>query len=153
MFRRWRFGPIAASILAGFVGAAVVDFAVTLVRATGGAAPISLFALSIGLYGAVGLLCAAGLGLIVSGVLRAIPGGAAGLVGDERRDRAAATGILAGVAGTVVMAVVVAAGQKVLVRPMQSDKLATIAAAGLVLLAAPLGGRSPWDCLGRSRAG
>jgi choline-sulfatase len=140
---RWRFGPVVASILAGFLGAAVVDVAATLVRATPPAAPGSLFQLAVGLYGVFGLIVAVGLGVLVAGVLRAIPGGAQGLramgADAERRDRMVATGILAAALGVLVMAVVVALGHKALVRPMQSDKLAMIATAGLVLLSAPLG--------------
>ena len=68
----------------------------------------------------------------------AVPGGLGRLRADARVDGAAAAGLLAGAIGVGVMAVVVAAAHKVVVRPMQSDRLATIAVAGLVLLAAPL---------------
>jgi choline-sulfatase len=135
---RWRLGPIAASTLGGIVAAGVVDFLVTVVRATGPASPGAVLALALGIYGAVGLIVAAVLGFLVAGILGAIPGGAAALVMDERRDRTAATGILTAAIGVVVIALVVAMGHKIVVRPMQSDKLATIAIAGLVLLAAPL---------------
>jgi arylsulfatase A-like enzyme len=133
----WRLGPLPASILAGFGGAAIVDVGVTMARATGPTTIPSLVVLAIGLYGAVGIFLAGGLGLLVSGVLRAIPGGASGLLADERSDRALATGVLSVAAGVVIMAVLVAAGHGIVVRPMQSEKLATIATAGLVLLAAP----------------
>ncbi|HEY4185203.1 MAG TPA: sulfatase-like hydrolase/transferase [Polyangia bacterium] len=131
-----RLGPIAASVLAGFLGAGVVDVIATVLRApTPGAAP-SLLLLSLGLYGAAGLLAASVVGLLAAGVLAAIPGGPAALVDDPRVDGNAAAGLLSALAGTAVIAVVVALGQRVLVRPMQSDRLATIASAGLVLIGA-----------------
>ena len=136
MISRLRFGPVAASILAGFLGAGVVDFVVTMARAPGPASPGALLALSLGIYGAVGLVAALVLGALVGGVQRAIPGGPTTLRDDAGRDHAVATGLLATAIGVGAMAVIAAAGQRVLVRPMQSDKLATIAAAGLVLLAA-----------------
>ncbi|MES1206239.1 MAG: sulfatase-like hydrolase/transferase [Pseudomonadota bacterium] len=138
---RWRFGPIAASILAGLVGAGVVDVLVTLARTARPSAPGALLALGLALYGTAGLVVAIGVGVLAGGVLVSIGGAGASSLrdrSDDRRDRAAATGILAGAAGVGVMAVVVAAGHKIVVRPMQSDLLATIATAGLVLAAAPL---------------
>jgi hypothetical protein len=136
MKRRWRFGPVPASILAGFLGAGVVDALVTVARAPGPSSPLAVFALSLGLYGIAGLLAAAVSGFLVGGVLGAIPGGAGGLVGpapeNERRDRGVAAALLAGTVGLVAVAITVAVGHKVVVRPMQSDLLATIAAAGSV---------------------
>jgi arylsulfatase A-like enzyme len=138
---RWRLGPIAASILAGFVGAGALDVLVSVIRTSSGSGSLpGLLLLGMGLYGCAGLACAAVIGLLATGVLRALPGGLAGLTADDRRDALVATGILAATIGIVVMAFVVAFGHKVIVRPMQSDKLATIAVAGLVLLAAPLAG-------------
>jgi len=131
-----RLGPVAASVLAGFLGAGVADVVATAVRAPAAGGGPGLFLLSMGLYGAAGLLAACVIGLLAAGVLGAIPGGAATLVRDPDVDRSAAAGILAGAVGTVVVALGAAAGQRLLVRAMQSDKLATIASAGLVLLSA-----------------
>ncbi|HEY8926397.1 MAG TPA: sulfatase-like hydrolase/transferase, partial [Polyangia bacterium] len=130
-----RLGPIAASVLAGFLGAGVVDVMVTVARAQGPAAPPSLLLLALGLYGTAGLLAACVVGLLAGGVLGAIPGGPSALVENAETDRAAASAILGGLGGLVVAAVIAALGQRMLVRPMQSDKLATIAAAGLVFIA------------------
>ena len=130
-----RLGPIAASVLAGFLGAGVVDVIVTVARAHGLAAAPSLLLLAFALYGAVGLLAACVVGLLTGGVLGAIPGGASALVENVETDRAAASAIISGLVGLAVAAAVAALGQRVLVRPMQSDKLATIAAGGLVFIA------------------
>ena len=79
---------------------------------------------------------AIGAGLLVGGVLGAIPGGPGALRDEPRaRPRASPTGILAGVVGVAVAAVVAAAGQRLLIGKMQSQKLATIAAAGMVAIA------------------
>ena len=131
-----RLGPIAASVLAGFLGAGVADVFATLVRAPGAGGGAGLFLLSMGLYGAAGLLAACVIGLLAAGVLGAIPGGLGSLPREADVDRTAAAGVLAGAVATLVVAFGVAAGQKLLVRPMQSDKLATIASAGLVLISA-----------------
>jgi arylsulfatase A-like enzyme len=137
---RWRLGPIAASILAGFVGAGVLDALVTGLRTSGASAPGALLTMGLGLYGAVGLVAALVVGTLTAGVLRALPGGFAGLANDDRADALAAAGILAATVGIVTIAAGVALGHKLIVRPMQSDKLATIAVAGLVLLVSPFGG-------------
>jgi len=108
----------------------------TLVRAPGAGGGPGLFLLSMALYGAAGLLAACVIGLLAAGVLGAIPGGPGGLTRDPDLDRGAAAGLLAGTLGTLVVAIGVAVGQKLLVRPMQSDRLATIASAGLVLISA-----------------
>jgi hypothetical protein len=92
--------------------------------------------LAVALYGAAGLVAATVIGLLAAGVLGAIPGGSGALVADPELDRSASSGLLSATVGVGFAAVIVAVGQAVLVRPMQSDKLATIAAAGLVLLAA-----------------
>ena len=136
-----RFGPVPASILAGFIGAGVADAVVTTARASGPSAPVAVFLLSIGLYGIVGLVAAGLFGFLVAGVLGAIPGTLTGPSPEaQRRDRQLATGVLAAAAGVVALAVAAALGHKIVVRPMQSDRLATIATAGLVLLLAPFAG-------------
>ena len=131
-----RLGPIAASVLAGFLGAGVADVLATLVRGPGAGAAPGVFVLAMGLYGAAGLLAACVIGLLAAGVLGALPGGPASLVHQPEVDGSAAAGVLSGSVAALVIAVAAAAGQKLLVRPMQSDKLATIASAGLVLMAA-----------------
>jgi len=130
-----RLGPIAASVLAGFLGAGAVDVLVTVARAQGPVSPPSLLLLAVALYGVAGLLAACVVGLLTGGVLGAIPGGASTLVKNVEADHAAASAIISGLGGLLVAAVIAALGQRVLVRPMQSDKLATIAAAGLVFIA------------------
>lgn len=131
------FGPVAASVLAGFLGASVADVVVTALRANGPAPLGGVSALAVGLYGAAGILTAVVVGLLTSGIFAAIATGGSKLRDDEPRDRAAAAGVLAGAIGVGVVAFAVAAGEKVLVRAMQSDLLAVIAAGGLVVLAAP----------------
>jgi len=130
-----RLGPIAASVLAGFLGAGVVDGMITVARAHGTASLPSLLLLAIALYGTAGLLVACVVGLLAGGVLGAIPGGSSALVENVETDHTAASAVISGLGGLVVAAVIAALGQRVLVRPMQSDKLATIAAAGLVFIA------------------
>ncbi|HSZ82665.1 MAG TPA: sulfatase-like hydrolase/transferase [Polyangia bacterium] len=129
-------GPLAASTFAGVFGAGVVDAAVTLARGGVPGAGLGVVALALGLYGVAALVLAVVVGLFVGGVLAAIPGGAGALRADPERDAAAATGLLAGALGVGVAAVVNAAGQRLLIGQMQSQKLATIAAAGMVAIAA-----------------
>ena len=135
---RARLGPVAASILAGFLGGAACDVIVTLARAT---APTSLGGLlltALGLYGVAGLVTGIAGSWLLTGVLRVIPDGPGRLVHDEALDRKVASTLLAGLVGLVALAAFAGLGQQALVRPMQSDKLATIASAGLVLIGAPL---------------
>jgi len=131
-----RLGPIPASVLAGFLGAGLLDAGVTVLRAPPLSAAPTVLLLAIALYGAAGLVAATGIGLLASGVLGAIPGGAGALAADPELDRSVAAGILTVTLGVGAAAIIAGFGQSVLVRPMQSDKLATIAAAGLVLLGA-----------------
>ncbi|MEO8214745.1 MAG: sulfatase-like hydrolase/transferase, partial [Myxococcales bacterium] len=136
---RWRLNPIVASVLAGFFGAGLADALVTVLRASGGGRPAgAVLVLAVGLYGAAGLVVGLLLGWLINGVWRAVPGDAGTLIGDERRDGLAATGVLVGAVGVTLTAILVAVAHKLIVRPMQSDKLATIAVAGLVLLSAPV---------------
>jgi arylsulfatase A-like enzyme len=131
-------GPLAASTFAGVFGAGVVDAAVTLGRggtqATQGA--MGVLELSLGLYGVAGLGLAVIVGLFAGGVVGAIPGGAGTLRTNPERDLSVTTGLLAGVVGVLVAAIVNAAGQRLLIGKMQSQQLATIAAAGMVFIAA-----------------
>ncbi|HVY44500.1 MAG TPA: hypothetical protein VHB21_01425, partial [Minicystis sp.] len=108
----------------------------TLLRgAVAGAGP-GVVSLSLGLYGAAGLLAAVIVGLVGGGVLEAIPGGPRALRESAERDDAVTTGLLAGALGVGVAAIVAAAGQRLLIGQMQSQRLATIAAAGMVAIAA-----------------
>jgi arylsulfatase A-like enzyme len=129
-------GPLAASTFAGVFGAGVVDAAVTLARGGAPGAAMGVVELSVGLYGAAGLALAATVGLLVGGVIEAIPGGAGTLRSDRDRDLPVTTGLLAGALGVAIAAVINAAGQRLLIGQMQSQKLATIAAAGMMLIAA-----------------
>jgi choline-sulfatase len=129
-------GPLAASTFAGVFGAGVVDAAVTLARSGVSGAGIGVVALSLGLYGVAGLVLAVTVGALVGGVIEAIPGGTRALRTDRARDLPVTTGILAGALGVGVAAIVNAAGQRLLIGQMQSQKLATIAAGGMMLVAA-----------------
>jgi arylsulfatase A-like enzyme len=128
-------GPLAASTFAGVFGAGVADAAVTLARG-GASAAQGVVALSLGIYGVAGLVLAAVVGLFAGGVVGAIPGGAGTLRTNPERDLSITTGLLAGVVGVLVAAIVNAAGQRLLIGKMQSQQLATIAAAGMIFIAA-----------------
>ena len=124
--------PVAASALAGIVGAGILD---ALLAARSGA-PGQVFMLAFGLYGAVALLAGFGAALLAAALDGARAPGWGTLREDPNRDRAVASGILACLVGVVVVAAVAAAGQRLLVGKMQSQQLATIAAAGLVAIGA-----------------
>jgi arylsulfatase A-like enzyme len=123
--------PIAASALAGILGAGIVD----AVQSAGGAAG-QVFLLALGLYGAFALVAAFGGAVLAAALDGARPPGWGKLRDDPGRDRAVAAGILACLVGALVVAVVAAAGQRMFVGKMQSQKLATIAAGGLVAIGA-----------------
>src|SRR5579863_909538 len=129
-------GPLAASTFAGVFGAGVVDAAVTLARDGAPGATAGVVALALGLYGAAGLALAATVGLLVGGVIEAIPGGTGALRADRARDLPVTTGVLAGALAVGVAAAINAAGQRLLIGQMQSQRLATIAAAGMMFIAA-----------------
>jgi MFS family permease len=124
--------PAGASVLAGVLGAGVVD---ALLTARGGAAG-SVVLLALGLYGTAALVAAVGAAVVMAGLRGARPPGWGPLADDAERDRAVAAGILAGGVAVAVIALVVAAGQLLLVGNMSSQKLATIAAGGLVAVGA-----------------
>ena len=130
-------GPVATSTFAGFVGAGLVDVGVTLARADGPVPVPALLVLGVGLYGVVGLLAGLLLGALVAGVMGALPDGFRALRDSPTRDRAAAGNIVATMIGVLVLAAGAAAGQRLLIGNMASQKLATIAAAGVVIIAAP----------------
>lgn len=128
-------GPVATSVFAGLLGAGAVDGLVTLGRAGGGGATV---ALALGLWGTLGLLAGPTAGLLVAGAASAVPGGFPALRGDERLDRNAAAGVLATLAGLLVLAVGAAAGQALLISHFESARLRAIAAFGMVLIWAPV---------------
>jgi len=132
-------GPVAASVLAGFAGAGILDAVVTVARAEpGGGAPGTLALLALGLYGVAGLAAGAAAGWLAGGVRGGITGGPGALVADEQRDRTTAAGILSGTLALLVLCAAAAAGQTALIGKMESQKLAAIASAGMVALAAPV---------------
>jgi arylsulfatase A-like enzyme len=124
--------PVAASALAGIVGAGLLD---GLLTARGGAAG-EVMLLAIGLYGAVALIAAFAMAVLAVAMDAARPPGWKSLRDDPGHDRAVVAGILAGAVGILVVALVAAAGQRMFVGKMQSQKLATIASAGLVAIGA-----------------
>ncbi|HET6149542.1 MAG TPA: sulfatase-like hydrolase/transferase [Polyangia bacterium] len=132
-------GPVAASAFAGLLGAGLADGLITLVRADGPVPLVPLALVAIGLYGFAGLLVGLGLGALWGAAAGALPGGWAALRAQPELDRRVTAGILAALAGLGVIAIVAALGHQILVGKMQSQKLAAIASAGLVLLAAPPG--------------
>jgi arylsulfatase A-like enzyme len=124
--------PVGASVLAGVLGAGLVDAALT--AGHGGVGGV--LALAIGLYGAAAIAAAVTAELVVAAMGRARPAGWGSLRDEPDHDRAVATGILAACVGVVVAAIVAGAGQRFFVGKMQSQKLAAIAAAGLVAIGA-----------------
>jgi arylsulfatase A-like enzyme len=118
--------------MAGFMGAGIVD---ALLSASG-AATGQVFVLALGLYGAVALLAAFAGAVVAAALESARPPGWGKLREEPNRDRAVAAGILAGLVATLVIAAAAAAGQRLFVGTMQSQKLAMIASAGLVAIGA-----------------
>ncbi len=123
---------VGASTLAGVLGAGVVDAALATAHGGGGAA----IALEIGLYGALAIVVALAADVAVAAILGARPPGWGELRTEPNRDRAVVAGILAVCLGVAVAAIVAALGQRLAVAKMQSQKLAAIAAAGLVAIGA-----------------
>ncbi len=133
-------GPVAASVFAGLLGAGLTDAVITAARAEGPAPLVPLALLAIGLYGLVGVVAGATLGALIGAALEALPGGWATLLRRPDRDRTVAAWILAVLAGLLMVALIAATGQRVLIGKMASQRLAVIASAGMVLLAAPIAG-------------
>ena len=125
--------PVAVSTFAGFLGAGIFDALLVLVRGHQ-ARLFETLALSAGLYGAAGLLCAALLGWAAATLLGAIPGGWGALREDEDLDARACGLLLGGVAAGLVLAVGTGLGYSGFVSSMNSRTLATIASAGLALV-------------------
>jgi choline-sulfatase len=125
--------PVAVSTFAGFLGAGVFDALLVLARGHQ-ARLFEALALSVGLYGGAGLLCAALLGWAAATLLGAIPGGWGALRDDEALDARACGLLLGGVAAGLVMAVGAGLGYGGFVSAMNSRTLATIASAGLAMV-------------------
>src|SRR5215216_1254771 len=123
MLSRWLRLDVAASVFAGFLGAGVVDLLLVLTGGQG-ARPAEAVALAIGLYGTLGLILGLALGWAAAMVLGALP---APLAAHPQVDRRVSAGVLAGAAGAGALALVAAVGHAVLVAPMHSRALATIA--------------------------
>lgn len=138
LLSRVELGPIAASTLAGFLAAAACDVVTTVVRTTGPRGFAAVCEIALGLYGTAGLGLGIAGAVLAWGAVSAIPGRWARIRYDEPLDRAVTTGLLSGLVTLVTLAIAVAALQLRIARPMQSDRLATIAVGGLVLLAGPL---------------
>jgi choline-sulfatase len=131
MLSRWLRLDVAASVFAGFLGAGVVDLLLVLGRGDG-ARPAEAVALAVGLYGTLGLVLGAATGWSAAMVLGGLP---APLGAHPQVDRRVAAGVLSGAVGAGALAVVAAAGYVALVSPMHSKALATIATAGVAMLA------------------
>jgi choline-sulfatase len=125
-------GPVGASVLAGVAGAGLVDLLLTTGHGGGSGAIV----LAVGLYGAAAVLAGLAADLVVKLVEGARPASWGALRDEPERDRAVAAGILAALVGTLVIAAVAAAGQRALIGKMQSQKLATIGAAGMAVIGA-----------------
>jgi arylsulfatase A-like enzyme len=125
--------PVAVSTFAGFLGAGVFDALLVLVRGHH-AHLFEALALSIGLYGSAGLLCAALLGWSAATALGAIPGGWGALREDEDLDARTCGLLLGGVAASAVLAVGAGLGYAGFVSSMNSHTLATIASSGLAMV-------------------
>ncbi len=124
--------PVGASVLAGVCGAGLVDAIWT--AGHGGASGVC--GLALGLSGGAAVLLALVADLTVAAIDGARPPAWQSLRADPDRDRAAVAGILAALCGTLVIALVAAAGERFFVGKMASQKLAAIAAGGLVAIGA-----------------
>ena len=118
--------------MAGICGAGLLDLALT--AGHGGASGV--LALTLGFYGTAAIVCGLGAELVFDALGGARPPTWGALRDEPQRDRAVAAGVLAALAAVLVVAVVAALGQKMFVGKMASQKLATIAAAGLVAIGA-----------------
>jgi arylsulfatase A-like enzyme len=133
MLARWLNVSVAASVLAGLLGAGLIDVALVLARNQ--EAPMrDTVVLTLGMYGAVGL------------VLGALLGFAVGVVGSSMRDVGSvqerpeldtrfAAALLVGAVGALVLGAFCAAAHVLFVAKMHSRTLATIATFGAGLVA------------------
>ncbi len=146
MLAHWLNVPVAASTLAGMLGAGVIDLLLVLARAKD--VPVAdASVLVLGLYGALGLVLAGLLGwsvAVVSAAVRDAGGSrerpevaeAAQTQGAQSQlDRRLAAGLVVGAVGAAFMGLLVAAAHVAFVARMHSHALATIATFGVTLLA------------------
>jgi arylsulfatase A-like enzyme len=125
--------PVATSTFAGILGAGIVDALAVLMR-SGQAEFGKVLALTIGLYGGVGLVAAAMFGWATAKVVAAIPGGVASLRTDETLDTRVCGYVLAGTLSGFALAAGTAVSHAVFVSNMNSHTLATIASAGMAFV-------------------
>ena len=125
--------PVAASTFAGLLGAGLVDAAFVLARGQQGHFAQGL-ALTVGLYGAVGLLAATFLGWAAAKVLAAIPGGLGGMRDDPALDGRVCGFVLAGTLSGAALAIGTGISHSVFVSNMNSHTLATIASGGMAFV-------------------
>ena len=125
--------PTAQTAFAGLFGAGIFDTLLVLVRGHH-ARPLEALALSLGLYGTVGLLCAGLLGWAAATIMGAIPGGFCALREDEDIDTRTCGLLLGSVISALCLAAGAGLGYGGFVSTMNSRTLATIASAGLVLV-------------------
>ncbi len=133
MLARWLTLSVAASTLAGLLGAGLVDLVLVLARGQGVPVADATF-LTIGLYGAAGLVLAALLGwtaAVVAGALREARAGAE----QAELDTRLAAALLLGAIGAGVLGALCAAAHVLFVAKMHSRTLAAIATFGVTLLA------------------
>jgi arylsulfatase A-like enzyme len=133
MLAHWLNLPVAASTLAGTLGAGAIDL--LLVIARGREVPIADAAvLVLGLYGALGLVLAGVLGWTVAVVSAAVRD--AGVSPEHPEvDRRIAAGVVVGAIGAALAGLLAAAAHVSFVARMHSDALAAIATFGVTLLA------------------
>jgi arylsulfatase A-like enzyme len=129
---------VAASVFAGVLGAGVADAALILARGEG-AIRLEVLELSLGIYGAAGLVLGVLAALAVRATLGAIPGGPDRFAADPYFDEQVTTGLLAGMGGAVALANVTPVSQGLFVSSMASKRLAMIATFGLSLAFVPVG--------------
>jgi arylsulfatase A-like enzyme len=134
MFARWLTWSVAASTFAGFLGAGVLDLVLALARAQKPTPILESVALTLGLYGALGLV----LGLVL-GWAAAVVAGWMGEAGNPRErpelDTEFTAILFTGALGAVVLGALCAAAHGLFVARMHSRTLATLATAGVTALA------------------
>jgi hypothetical protein len=133
MLARWMNLPVAASTLAGLLGAGITDLGLMLARSQG-VALVDTAALTLGVYGAAGLLLGALAGWAVAVVAGSMRDAGSGPDRPELDTRLAAALLLTAL-GAAVLGALCAAAHVLFVAKMHSRMLATIATFGVTLLA------------------
>lgn len=128
--------PVAASTFAGLLGAGLVDALAVLTRGQHGhvGQVFHILAITVGLYGAAGLVAALLAGWASARVLSAIPGGLAGLRDDPALDARVCGFVLGGTVSGGALALGTGISHAVFVSNMSSHTLATIASAGMAFV-------------------